>query len=244
MTPIKHINVVTPVKDSLELSLLTIDAVLASELPEGVTMTYTVYNDYSTPETEAALTKAAREKGFTLVNLRDLTDHPSPNYLLVLQTIQQQALDNPGAAPLLVESDVVVARDTIARLVAGANARPDCGIAAAVTVDENGAINYPYEYMRGKENTVVDSRKHCSFCCSLLTPTLLKAFDFKTLDPTKHWFDVTISHESLKAGLHNYIFTELPVIHRPHSSRPWKQLKYKNPLLYYWRKLTGGHDKI
>lgn len=244
MSKITHLNVVTPVKDSLESSLVTIRAVLASKLPEGLTMSYTVYNDYSTPLTEAALTEAARELGFTLVNISDLTDHPSPNYLLVLQTIQQQALDNPGSAPLLVESDVVVRPDTLARLAEGANSRPDCGIAAAVTVDDNGAINYPYEYLRKQPNTVVDSRKHCSFCCSLLSPTLLKTFDFKTLDPTKHWFDVTISHESLKAGLHNYIFTELPVVHRPHSSRPWKQLKYTNPLLYYWRKLTGGLDKI
>ena len=35
-----------------------------------------------------------------------------------------------------------------------------------------------------------------------------------------------------------------PVLHKPHSSRPWKQLKYKNPLLYYWRKLTQRRDKI
>ena len=35
-----------------------------------------------------------------------------------------------------------------------------------------------------------------------------------------------------------------PVLHKPHSSRPWKQLKYTNPLLYYWRKLTQHRDKI
>jgi hypothetical protein len=34
------------------------------------------------------------------------------------------------------------------------------------------------------------------------------------------------------------------VTHRPHASRPWKQLKYKNPLKYYWLKLTKGLDKI
>ena len=37
----------------------------------------------------------------------------------------------------------------------------------------------------------------------------------------KNWFDVTISHESLNAGLHNYLYTSLPVLHRPHQSRPW-----------------------
>ena len=91
---------------------------------------------------------------------------------------------------------------------------------------------------------VVDSRKHCSFCCTLITPALLKAFDFDQLDPKKHWHDVIISHESLKLGFKNYILTTLPVTHHPHSSRPWKLLKYKNPLKYYWRKFTLGFDKI
>jgi len=36
----------------------------------------------------------------------------------------------------------------------------------------------------------------------------------------------------------------LTVWHRPHSSRPWKQLKYTNPLKYYWLKFTKGLDKI
>ena len=39
-------------------------------------------------------------------------------------------------------------------------------------------------------------------------------------------------------------YTSLPVLHRPHQSRPWKQLKYKNPLKYYWLKFTKGLDKI
>ena len=72
----------------------------------------------------------------------------------------------------------------------------------------------------------------------------LRAFDFRQLDPTKNWFDVTISHEALKQGFQNYLFTTLPVWHRPHGSRPWKQLKYKNPLKYYWLKYTKGLDKI
>lgn len=55
---------------------------------------------------------------------------------------------------------------------------------------------------------------------------------------------MTISHESVAHGLHNYLFTSLPVIHRPHQSRPWKQLKYTNPLKYYWLKFTKGLDKI
>lgn len=237
----QSLRIITPVKDSIDSTLVTIRAVMESAL--DVPHTYIVYNDFSTPENTRRLEEASARLGFTLVNLADLTDHPSPNYLLVLQTEQRRALAD-AAALAIVESDVTVRPDTLQRLVDGANERPDCGIAAAVTVDEAGDINYPYLYARGRENTVIDNRRHQSFCCSLLTPELLRRFDFTRLNPEKNWFDVTISHEALAAGLHNYLFTTLPVIHRPHQSRPWKQLKYKNPLKYYWLKFTRGLDKI
>ena len=79
----KGLNIITPVKDSIELTLETIKATLASEI--SVPYTYTVYNDFSTPENTAILEKASKEMGFRLVNLSDITDHPSPNYLLVLK---------------------------------------------------------------------------------------------------------------------------------------------------------------
>ena len=161
----------------------------------------------------------------------------------MLQTVQREALA-ADAGVCIVESDVIVRPDTLQGLVDGATAHEQCGIAASVTVDDNGDINYPYLYAKGMENRVVDTKRHCSFCCSLLTPALLRAYAFTELNPEKNWFDVTISHESLKHGLHNYLFTSLPVIHRPHQSRPWKQLKYKNPLKYYWLKFTKGLDKI
>ena len=113
-----------------------------------------------------------------------------------------------------------------------------------MTTDEDGLINYPYLHARGRENQIYPEKKHCSFCCSLLTPKFLGQFDFGQLDPTKNWYDVIISHEALRAGFRNYLFTTLPVWHRPHGSRPWKQLKYKNPLKYYWLKFTKGLDKI
>jgi hypothetical protein len=177
------------------------------------------------------------------VNLCDITDHPSPNYLLVLQTAQRRAIEQ-DAALLIVESDVIVAADTIDRLVKGAAARRDCGIAASVTVDDQGEINYPYGYAKGHEGETYAVDKHCSFCCSLLTNALLRSYDFNLLDPEKHWFDVHISHISRAAGFNNYLFCDAPVIHRPHSSRPWKQLKYTNPLKYYWRKFFKKFDKI
>ena len=237
----QSLHVITPVKDSIDLTLETIASVVGQRA--DVPYIYTVYNDFSTPENTARLEQASREMGFKLVNLADLTDHPSPNYLLVLQTARREALA-ADAGLLIVESDVVMAPDTLQGLFDGARQRPDCGIAAAVTTDREGHINYPYEYAIGHENTVTAVRKHCSFCCSLLTPALMRTVDFDRLDAAKNWFDVTISHESLAGGLANYLFTTLPVWHRPHGSRPWKLLKHKNPLKYYWIKYTKGLDKI
>lgn len=237
----KSLHIITPVKDSIDLTLETAKAILESEIT--VPYTYTIYNDFSTDENTARLEKAAVEMGFELVNLKDITSHPSPNYLLVLKKTRREAIE-ADAGLLIVESDVVVKPNTLQDLYEGALEREDCGIAAAVTVDENGAINYPYLHAKGKENMVYPEKKHCSFCCSLLTPKFLSAFDFDSLDESKNWFDVTISHESLNLGFKNYLFTSLPVWHRPHSSRPWKQLKYTNPLKYYWLKFTKGLDKI
>ncbi len=235
------LHIITPVKDSIVTAMDTIHAVMSSDI--RVPHSYTVYNDFSTPENTEILRQAADELGFTLVNLSDLTETPSPNYLLVLQTAQREALA-ADAALCIVESDVTVRPDTLQLLYDGAAGRHDCGIAAAVTVDEGGHINYPYLYARGQVGQVVDNRKHQSFCCSLLSLELLHRFDFKELDARKNWFDVTISHEALSHGLKNYLFTTLPVLHRPHQSRPWKQLKYKNPLKYYWLKFVKGLDKI
>ena len=148
------------------------------------------------------------------------------------------------ATLVIVESDVFVTPETLVCLKAEAGARPDSGIVAAVTTDEEGRINYPYLYAKRKKGKNLDTRRHLSFCCSLLTPQLLEKVDFQNLDSSKDWFDVTISHLSLEAGLHNWLLCTLPVVHKPHQSRPWKQLKYKNPLLYYWRKFTHGFDKI
>ena len=237
----KSLQVITPVKDSIDFTLETIRAVLSSET--SVPFTYTVYNDFSTVENTLRLEQSSKELGFNLVNLSDLTNHPSPNYLLVLQTARCEALA-ADAGLLIVESDVVVKSNTLQGLFDGAVQRPDCAIAAAVTTDEDGLINYPYLHARGRENQVYPEKKHCSFCCSLLTAKFLGQFDFEQLNPTKNWYDVTISHEALKAGFRNYLFTTLPVWHRPHGSRPWKQLKYKNPLKYYWLKFTKGLDKI
>ena len=118
------------------------------------------------------------------------------------------------------------------------------GMVAAVTVDNEGVVNFPYQYARRLHGDVVNTRKRFSFCCTLLTNRLLQAYDFHLLDPTKAWYDVTISHQSIQLGLHNLLMLNNPVIHRPHSSRPWKQLKYTHPLRYYWQKITKKRDRI
>ena len=235
------LHIITPVKDSIDTTLDTIKAIMESDI--RVPYTYTIYNDFSTPENTLRLEEASKRYGFQLVNLSDLTDHPSPNYLLVLQKTQQEAIE-ADAGLLIVESDVTVEKHTLQALFDGAMERKDCGMAASVTVDGNGEINFPYLYAKGRKPKVYDEKKRFSFCCTLLTPQFLKAFDFHLLDASKNWFDVTISHESVKKGFHNYLFVNLPVLHRPHGSRPWKQLKYTNPLKYYWLKFTKGLDKI
>ena len=106
----KSLHIITPVKDSIDFTLETVKAVLASRT--NVPFTYTIYNDFSTAENTARLEAASKELGFRLVNLSDLTDHPSPNYLLVLQVAQREALAE-DAGLLIVESDVVVKENTL-----------------------------------------------------------------------------------------------------------------------------------
>ena len=60
----KSLHIITPVKDSIDTTLETVRAVLDSKL--SVPFTYTVYNDFSTPENTARLEAASREMGFSL----------------------------------------------------------------------------------------------------------------------------------------------------------------------------------
>ena len=230
------LHIIMPVKDSPDTTREAIMALL--QTPD---IDFTVCNDFSSPENTALLQQLAQEQGFRLINWADRTDHPSPNYRLTLQDAQQRALAN-GAHLVIVESDVLVKPDTITRLSNMVNDK--VGMVAAVTVDNEGVVNFPYQYARRLHGDVVNTRKRFSFCCTLLTNRLLQAYDFHLLDPTKAWYDVTISHQSIQLGLHNLLMLNNPVIHRPHSSRPWKQLKYTHPLRYYWQKITKKRDRI
>ena len=200
------VHIITPVKDSIELTLQTAKAIMESDIKTP--FKYTIYNDFSSDKNTLILQQASQDMGFELVNLADITTTPSPNYLLVLHVAQKRAIaENAGL--LIIESDVIVKKDTIQSLIDGADERPDCGFAASATVDENGDLNYPYLFAKGKENSVFAETKHCSFCCTLLSLDFLKSFDFEQLDPAKNWHDVTISRQSLKNGFKNYVFTNL-----------------------------------
>jgi len=263
---------ITPVKDSIDTALDTIDSVLAFQTPRHcerseaisqnlnkvpnlikvepvpspvkVDFTYIIYNDFSAPTAKTALIeKQTAGGGFELINMEDITDTPSPNYRLVLIDAQKKALEM-GVPLVILESDVTVQPDTLGKLLAFSRKHPDCGMAGAVTVDESGAVNFPYLNHRNEALPVIETSHSLSFCCTLLTPALLNTVAFSALAADKDWYDVHISRLSRHAGFKNYLLMDTPVLHRPHSSRPWKRLKYSNPLKYYFLKFFHRKDRI
>ena len=238
--PQSQLHIIMPVKDSIELTEKAIRAVVSS----GHTLC--VYDDNSLTENALRLDELAEELGINVVHISELTNHPSPNYRLVLQLAQQEALAS-NRHLVIVESDVIIQTDTLNRMWKAV--QQGVGMVAAVTVDEQGEYNFPYHYLRRWRYRFISkktfsTKKRFSFCCTLLTNELLQKVDFQLLDPSKNWYDVTISHWSLNLGLRNLLMLDNPVLHFPHASRPWKRLKYTNPLLYYWRKITQRKDRI
>ena len=235
----KDLLIITPVKNSINLTEKTIRSVMNSVDKQHCR--YVVYDDFSDVEVARRLDDLARELDFEVVHLSDVVDTPSPNYRYIMQKTQQIALEN-DIHLVIVESDVVVNRDTFVKL----NEKVDegVGLVASVTVDEGGKVNFPYLYAQKWKNENKATKKRISFCCTLLTNEFLKSYDFGELDATKNWYDVFISHKSVELGFKNILLMTERVLHRPHSSRPWKLLKYTNPLKYYWLKYTKGFDKI
>jgi len=234
-----EVLVITPVKNSIETTLDTAKAIAASD----VKVHHIIFNDFSTEETKAELEKNKSEIGYELVHLEDITDHPSPNYKLVLQVSQKKALEM-GLPLLVIESDVVVKKDTISKLLAHQDSHQSSGLTGSVTVDEAGVVNFPYLKFKGRKEAEINTKRSLSFCCTLFSREFLNAYDFTGLDDAKDWYDTFISSQALESGFENYVLMDAPVWHRPHGSRPWKQLKYKNPLKYYFLKYWKGLDKI
>ena len=231
--------VITPVKNSLDTTKLTIEAIVKTEAD----IEYYVYNDFSEPETKNFLDKAKGRLGFEVIHLEDITTTPSPNYKLVLEVAQEMAIMKK--CPLIVvESDVIVKPDTISNMLQVAKEKSDAGMVAAITVDREGNYNFPYLYEKTKSNETIVTPHSISFCCTLITNDYLNKFDFKTLNEKKDWYDVHITRQSRKLGFKNYLMKGTRVLHLPHSSRPWKNLKYSNPVLYYLKKIFLRRDKI
>jgi GT2 family glycosyltransferase len=145
---------------------------------------------------------------------------------------------------IIVESDVVVKPDTLSSLIRLATTGNNPGLVGAITTDQYGNYNFPYTFEKIKSNETVETSHSLSFCCTCLSLPFLESFDFGALSANKDWFDVTISRQAKKSGFKNYLAKGLEVLHLPHSSRPWKNLKYSNPILYYLKKLINKRDRI
>ena len=104
------LHIIMPVKDSIAIAERAIRAIVDS----GYTLC--VYDDNSLPENAQRLDEIAAELKIQVVHISTLTDHPSPNYRLVLQLAQQEAL-RTGRHLVIVESDVIVKADTLNRML-------------------------------------------------------------------------------------------------------------------------------
>ena len=156
--------VITPVKDSLNTTIATIKSVHDSYGK----FKYCIFNDFSTEETTQTLTSLCAAYNFELVNLSEITDTPSPNYRLVLQIAQKKALEL--YLPLIiVESDVEVQPNTLSELIEQSKNLENCGMVAAITIDREGKINFPYLNFKSVKKEIVKTRHSLSFCCTLLT---------------------------------------------------------------------------
>lgn len=236
----KNIVLITPVKNSINTLRETVNSI-ASKVND---FTYYIFDDFSTPETREWLDENSEKYGYQVIGLEKHTTKKSPNYRTILLMAREMALKK-NAHLLIIESDVVVRPETINGLNRLADELPDAGLIGSVTVDREGKVNFPYLYALtdGKTGTYV-SEHSISFCCTLLTNDFLRKFDFSELPETLDWFDVPITRKSRALGFKNYISKNLPVFHQPHGSRPWKMLKYKNPILYYLKKIIFRRDRI
>jgi len=231
--------VITPVKNSIETTLETAEAIKAS----SVSVEHKIFNDFSSPETKALLDENAPKIGYQLVHLEEVTDTPSPNYKLVLQMAQKEAVEK-GLPLLVVESDVTVEKDTIERMLGFYQSNEKVGLVGAITVGYDKKVNFPYLKFKEVKEEVIDTKRSLSFCCTLFSTEFLRDYDFMELDDAKDWYDTFISKKAVEMGYRNFVLMNAPVLHKPHGSRPWKQLKYKNPLKYYFLKFWKGLDKI
>lgn len=231
--------IITPVKDSPDTTKLTMEAVSKADGD----FEYWVFNDFSRSETRTLLMESKEKYNFRLTHIEDITDHPSPNYHMVLRMAQERALEL-GVPLIVVESDVIVKPDTFTSMLKMSRRLKKPGLIGAITTDRDGNYNFPYGHEKRSRKGIEDTSRSLSFCCTLMTENFLRMYDFSELSRKKDWFDIFISRQSKRLGFRNYLSKRTEVLHLPHSSRPWKQLKYSHPLKYYFYKWIKNRDKI
>lgn len=234
-----EVLVITPVKNSVESTLECAQAIADSSYP----VKHIIFNDFSSEETKEKLERAKGKIGYQLIHLEDITDTPSPNYKLVLQMAQKEAL-RMGLPLIVVESDVIIKKNTISEMIEFLKKSPKSGLIGAITVGEDGKVNFPYLKFKSSKESVIKTHRSLSFCCTLFSPSFLGKYNFMDLDDTKDWYDTFMSKKAVEEGFENFVLMKTPVLHRPHGSRPWKLLKYSNPFKYYFLKFWKGRDKI
>ena len=231
--------VITPVKDSPETTKLTIESVSKA----AGNFEYWIFNDFSRIETKTLLNDLCGKYNFKLTHLEEITGHPSPNYHLVLCMAQQRALELK--VPLIIiESDVIIKPDTITTMLKLWRRLRNPGMIGSITTDRDGNYNFPYAHEKKGRKGIENTNRSLSFCCTLISVEYLKMYNFSDLSRKKDWFDIFISRQSKRMGFRNYLSKITEVIHLPHSSRPWKQLKYTHPVKYYFYKWVKKRDKI
>jgi len=164
-----RIHIIMPVKNSWSTAEESIRAIVSC----GYTLT--VYDDNSSAETVEQMEKLQKESGIDIIHISDYIDHPSPNYRWILIDAQQKAIAD-SAHLVIVESDVTPTERTFTTMCQAVD--KGVGMVAAVTHDAEGQINFPYEYARRIKQDGV-CKKRFSFCCTLLTLNLLKAYSFE-----------------------------------------------------------------
>ena len=234
-----NLIIITPIKNSLETLRRTIKTLRT----ETQSIPYYIFDDFSNDETIGWLKQNREKYQFEIIHLSDHTNEPSPNYRLTLNMARKMALEQ-NAHLAIIESDVIAEPQTLDALLKLTEQLPDAGLVGSVTTDSNGKINFPYSYVKKSMPDVYQTSRSMSFCCTILSNDLMKAFDFSELDSSRDWYDVYITKRSRQLGFNNYISLKHPVLHLPHGSRPWKMLKYKNPVLYYFKKFTQKRDRI
>ncbi|MCH6198772.1 glycosyltransferase [Aquiflexum sp. LQ15W] len=231
--------VITPVKNSLDSTLECAQAIADSDY----SVKHIIFNDFSSEETKQRLEEEKDKIGYQLIHLEDITDTPSPNYKLVLQMAQKEAV-SLGLPLIVVESDVIIKKNTISEMIEFLRKNSKSGLIGAITVGEDGQVNFPYLKFKSSKEAVIKTQRSLSFCCTLFSPSFLEKYDFMELDDSKDWYDTFMSKKTIELDYDNYVLMKTAVLHRPHGSRPWKLLKYSNPFKYYFLKFWKGRDKI